>query len=308
MKKQWLLLITFIIVSVNAYAQSLSPKTSFIGFQGGASHYWLYNKMEFNAPDTAFGVNNDSVIINGYTAGISFGHFFSERTGLELQVLYSDQTQYYMFDLAPDFSNNFHNGRTQLKYLRFPVKLYRRHPFNKKSYLTYYGGLQFSWLIYALDYDLHQVRDSDYQIFISENDMDKARTIDGIWTEHKGEHMDWRYHRFTVGLEIGLQYEYFITSRLSVFSGINASADLRNIDNINALQYLYITYDDQPLLIGHPRWAGYRIGPVSNERNSYDRIGYSSHNIHIGAHAGLRFWFWDNTLNFSLKKGRPLKW
>ena len=305
--KQLLALILFISATGFIQAQSLTPKTSYIGINGDVSHYWLYNKKEFNAPDTVFGVKNDSVIANAYAAGISFGHFFNSRFGIEASLNYSTQTQYYGHYPYEWTDSIWWEAHTKLNYLHLPIKILRRTEISDNSFFQYSIGLRLSYLTYAIDhseyYSTLNIIDTINLIYTFEKNTGGFYSADSDWVIHDDEFMDWRYKRITFGITAGIHYEHFLTNQISVSVGLNLSSDLSNADNHNALRYYRASEPENNNLLARSIWKEYRYGIYDV---SYDRP--PSHNINVGLQAGIKFWFGENTLNIKVKKGRPLDW
>ena len=293
----------FGLLTFTSFSQKNKHYTSYIGVNVQPSHYWLYNKDEFTAPDTEFGVKNDSIFINGFAYGLSYGHFFKKSFGVDVQVLYTKQTQYYN-------TKNLFTGRTCLQYIKIPIELIRRKELSSDNFLYLKYGIQISYLIDALDYFKtsfdYPFPPEDNLTYINKNNTFYGSAFNP--DSDKKYFWDWRYKRFVLGTNLAVGYEHFFSKNISITADFFANIDITNVDNTGSLVYIYyhvdengnIKRDNQQLNV--PNWSKYRY-PISGVLQ-YDRK--PSHNIHLGLEFGFKYWFGEKTL--ILKRKVPREW
>jgi len=288
----------FGLLTFTSFSQKNKHYTSYIGVNVQPSHYWLYNKDEFTAPDTLFGVKNDSVFINSFAYGLSYGHFFKKSFGINIGLQYSTQTQYYEFDYNPESSNGNWRCHTNLKYLKLPISLTHRKSLSENKFFTFSLGIQTSFLTYAIDDAKMSIYpDGFYEYIIKNNNTVSNDSIVYF--------ADWKYKRLVFGTNMSIGYEQYINQKMSFSVSFNADYSITNVDNLNALAYGYSKDSSGNLDRFYPNlmiiWNMYRHGYHSIQ---YDRK--PSHNIHLGLEFGFKYWFGEKTL--ILKRKVPREW
>ena len=302
----------FCLVTFTSFSQKNKFHTSYVGITVQPSHYWLYNKDEFTAPDTLFGVKNDSVIVNGLSYGLSYGHFLKKNFGINIGLQYSTQTQYYKFDYNPESPSGNWWCHTNLKYIKLPISLTHRKTLSENKFFTFSYGFQTSFLIYALDDALHSVK------LLNSNELGKYSYIienDKITFKINNELIprpdsieyirDWKYKRLIFGADISLGYEQFINNYISFSIALNADYDITNVDNNHAIVFKYKKDENGNLDRYYPNiypgWNNYRHGYGQVE---YDRK--PSHNIHLGLEFSFKYWFGEKAL--VIERKIPREW
>lgn len=304
--KKIILILFFGILAFTSFSQKNKHYTSYIGVSVQPSHYWLYNKDEFNAPDTIFGVKNDSVIVNGLSYGLSYGHFFKKSFGINVQLLYSTQTQYYEFDYSPWSAFGNWYCRTNLKYIKMPLSFTSRKEIsnNKFIYLSY--GIQTSFLTYYID-DAKMTASHSADGYYYYTEEEKNTFSKGVerMTDTAFYYYELKYKRFVFGANLSLGYEQYINNKMSFTVGIKADYDITNVDNTHAVWYHYKLDKNGNINRFYPDdgiyWPMYRHGYHAVQ---YDRK--ASHNIHLGIEFGFKYWFSEKTMVFNRKI--PREW
>ena len=285
----------FCLITFTSFSQKNKFHTSYIGITVQPSHYWLYNKDEFTAVEDNFGIKNDSIMVNGLSYGITYGHFLKKSTGINIQFLYTTQTQYYK--AIKQFT-----GHTNLQYFKIPFEFIYRKELVPDNYIFFKSGIQLSYLTEALDY-------SESKSLHNYTYIDKNNTMSGTGFTPEPDRkyfFDWRYNRFILGTVLSVGYEYYLNNKISINIGLTGNIDLTNIDNTGALEYIYQTNENGDIIrqtqqYNVPRWNKYRIGYGAPQ---YDRK--PSHNIHLGLEFGFKYWFGEKAL--VIERKIPREW
>ena len=305
-------LLFFIAITLSGFSQKNKFHTSYIGITLQPSHYWLYNKDEFTAPDTLFGVKNDSVIINGLAYGLSYGHYLKKNFGINIGLQYSSQTQYYKFDYNPESPTGNWWCHTNLKYIKFPIFLTHRKELSNNKFITFSYGIQTSFLTYAIDnakYSVKLIESNELGIYtyISKNDESIFKINNEIIPREDSiaYFADWKYKHLIFGTNISIGYEQYLNNKISFNIALNADYDLTNVDNTHAIFFRYEKDVNGNINRYYPyigtRWRNFRHG--------YGQIQYDrkpSHNIHLGLEFGFKYWFGEKALHIERKI--PKEW
>ena len=294
----------FGLLTFTSFSQKNKQYTSYIGVNVQPSHYWLYNKDEFTA-DTILNTNNDSIIINSLSYGLTYGHFFQKNFGFEIKLLFSNQTQYFLriVKISDDVTDIW-DCHTNLKYVKLPLNIINRKEIFPNGFLVAEYGLNLSYLTGATDYLYRKNELFNYSYIYRNNYIEGS----GFSPEkNKKYFFDWKYKRFIFGGNIFLGYEHIFNSKISLELGIYSDFDFTNIDNTGALNYIYETDENGNIIrnanqTNLPSWTQYRYFSVSALQ--YDRK--PSHNIHLGLEFGFKYWFGEKTL--ILKRKVPREW
>ena len=295
-------LLFFAVLFFTSFSQKNKFHTSYIGITVQPSHYWLYNKDEFTAPDTLFGVKNDSVIVNGLSYGLSYGHFLKKSFGINIGLQYSTQTQYNKFDYNPREVYGNWQSSVNLKYIKLPIFFTGRKELSANKFMTFSAGIQTSFLCFVTEHARVSSKDGYYE------NTDKGNLIkhnNSYTNDTIAFFLDWRYKLFVFGTNLSVGYEQYINNKLSFNVALNADLDITNTDNTQALFFEYKKDENGNLNRYYPqikiRWDMYRFGYHSIQ---YDRK--PSHNIHLGMEFGFKYWFGEKAL--VIERKIPREW
>lgn len=130
-----------------------------LGIKGAPQASWMFNADEADHPDFLYVPTVRS------SFGLSLGFNFSDRAGLAMDVLWSDQGQRY------EYGN--HDYSTRLRYLKLPFMLSINSNPDKTGFVFMNIGPQFGFLLSA-ETDNHLVVDDGELEFYNE-ELDDVR-------------------------------------------------------------------------------------------------------------------------------------
>lgn len=159
--KQITALLIFIALSTGTFAQ----EGMWLGIKGTPQSTWMFNADEADHPEFLY----QPTIRASF--GLTFGFNFSDRAGLAMDVLWSDQGQRYEFS-GSEYS-------TRLRYLKIPFMLNINSNPDRMGFVFLNVGPQFGFLLSADADDIFadgdiDPDDGDFGIFNENADIDDA--------------------------------------------------------------------------------------------------------------------------------------
>lgn len=273
MKKLMFILILFPVAS---FAQ----QGFFIGATADNGLFWLYNKNDFNTPDSTFAkpVAPNGFSFTNFSTGIVLGCGISNRLQFDSKVNYLQRSRQFNKRIIQNSNGNY-VLTTNLNYLSCQINFaYGLIDLIDNTVVPYIKlGISSSYLFSYYEHGSYPkdngekadnyVRNNEYSSIVYYNDTELIYSFHGT--------NDFIYSRFIYGISPTIGINVNATDHLQIGVEFTGQIDLNNTDNLNA----------KGDYSGNYWWNKYKVddGPLS-ERSP-------SHNYYVGLGICIKYFF-----------------